>query len=136
MVSNINSVTSQLSIRGLLNSNSSIKIDADGTHTESYWRREFGAAFLWLFPNITTSVRNVTALANKVRIVPNPIQHVFQIADYKVKLNDVISLISAQGSVVKTWKGNLSSNYVVGNLSSGVYTVLINGIPAGRFVKQ
>lgn len=28
--------------------NISVKIDADGTHSESYWRREFGNAVLWL----------------------------------------------------------------------------------------
>ncbi|SKB62195.1 Predicted hydrolase of the alpha/beta superfamily [Soonwooa buanensis] len=28
--------------------NISVKIDADGTHSETYWRREFGNAVLWL----------------------------------------------------------------------------------------
>lgn len=28
--------------------NISVKIDADGTHSETYWRREFGNAILWL----------------------------------------------------------------------------------------
>ncbi len=136
MVSNINSVSTQLFIRGLVNSNSQIKIDADGTHTEAYWRREFGAAYQWLFPDITTSVRNVAALTNNMRILPNPVQHTFKILDYRVKPNDVISLVSSQGAVVKTWKGNIAANFLINDISSGVYIVLINGQQAGRLVKQ
>lgn len=30
-------------------SNLKIKIDADGTHSESYWKREFAEAYKWLF---------------------------------------------------------------------------------------
>lgn len=136
MVANINAVTSRLFIRGLPNSNSQVKIDADGTHTEAYWRREFGTAYQWLFPNITTSVRNRTTIVTKIRILPNPVQQQFQLLDYKLKPNDVISLVSAQGAVVKTWKGNLTGNYVISDVSTGVYVVLINGQQAGKIIKQ
>ncbi len=30
-------------------SNMKVKIDVDGSHTESYWKREFAAAYKWLF---------------------------------------------------------------------------------------
>lgn len=136
MAPNINTVTSHLLTRGLNSTNSQIKIDADGTHTEAYWRREFGAAYQWLFPNTPTPVRNITVVANKIRIIPNPVQNYFQIADYKVKQSDIISLISAQGAVIKTWKGNLFSTYFINDIAKGVYTILINGKQAGRFVKQ
>jgi alpha-glucosidase len=136
MAPHINTVTSNLFARGLLNSNSSIKTDADGTHTEAYWRREFGAAYQWLFPNTPTSVRSFSVTVNKIRIVPNPVQDYFQIAEYKVKPNDVISLVSSQGTIVKAWKGNFSSNYVINDVRAGVYTILINGTKAGRLVKK
>jgi hypothetical protein len=32
-------------------SNLKIKIDADGTHNETYWKREFAEAYKWLFSN-------------------------------------------------------------------------------------
>lgn len=49
MVSNINTVKGNLQNSGLMTSNTFTKFDADGTHTESYWRREFGALYQWLF---------------------------------------------------------------------------------------
>lgn len=57
MVANINTVTNNLLGKGMLNTNSNIKIDADGTHSESYWRREFGAAYQWLFAGTPLPVK-------------------------------------------------------------------------------
>jgi predicted alpha/beta superfamily hydrolase len=57
MVANINTVTNNLLSKGLLNSNSNIKIDPDGAHNEAYWRREFGAAYQWLFAGTPLPVR-------------------------------------------------------------------------------
>lgn len=41
---------------GLTTSNTFTKIDANGTHTESYWRGEFGAAYQWLFMDENLSI--------------------------------------------------------------------------------
>jgi alpha-glucosidase len=57
MVTHLNQVTENLLTKGLLSTNSNIKIDADGTHSEAYWRREFGAAYQWLFASSTLPVQ-------------------------------------------------------------------------------
>lgn len=57
MVANMNTVTNNLLSKGMLTSNSNIKIDADGTHSEAYWRREFGAAYQWLFAGTPLPVK-------------------------------------------------------------------------------
>lgn len=49
MVSNIQKIEEKLKQNGVLNINSKVKIDDDGTHTESYWKREFSAMYQWLF---------------------------------------------------------------------------------------
>ena len=49
MVPNITSVKNNLISNGVLNPETFTKIDSYGTHTESYWRGEFSAAYQWLF---------------------------------------------------------------------------------------
>ncbi len=49
MVSDIEKVIPVLIKKGVPKENIKTKFDEDGTHSESYWSREFGAAYLWLF---------------------------------------------------------------------------------------
>lgn len=45
MVPNINTIRNTMQTNGLSTSNTLTKIDSYGTHTENYWRGEFGAAY-------------------------------------------------------------------------------------------
>lgn len=56
MVPNITTIRTAMQNNGLTTSNTFTKIDANGTHTESYWRNEFGAAYQWLFMDENLSV--------------------------------------------------------------------------------
>ncbi len=49
MASNIEKIEEKVKQKGVLNINSKVKIDDDGTHSESYWKREFLAMYVWLF---------------------------------------------------------------------------------------
>lgn len=56
MVSNITTIRTTMQNNGLTTNNTFTKIDANGTHSESYWRNEFGAAYQWLFMEENLSV--------------------------------------------------------------------------------
>ena len=58
----MNAVRNNLQLKGLSATNTFTKIDAFGTHSESYWRTQFGALYQWLFANETLST---TAFASK-----------------------------------------------------------------------
>ena len=58
MVPNLDAIRNLLISKGLNQTNAFRKIDANGTHSESYWRLEFGAAYEWLFENTTLSDEN------------------------------------------------------------------------------
>ncbi len=60
MVSNINIVRSNLIARGLTSANALTKFDNYGTHTEGYWRGEFGPLYRWLFQNENLSLTTST----------------------------------------------------------------------------
>ena len=49
MVPNITSIRTTMQNNGLSTFNTFTKIDSYGTHSESYWRGEFGSAYQWLF---------------------------------------------------------------------------------------
>jgi predicted alpha/beta superfamily hydrolase len=51
MVNNSNTIKNNFLAEGVAASNILTKYDSYGTHTESYWRGEFSAAYLWLFQN-------------------------------------------------------------------------------------
>jgi predicted alpha/beta superfamily hydrolase len=51
MVPNINAVRNNLIAKGVQSANTFTKIDSYGSHSESYWRGEFSAAYQWLFAN-------------------------------------------------------------------------------------
>jgi alpha-glucosidase len=51
MVNNSNTIKNNFLTEGVAASNILTKYDSYGTHTESYWRGEFSAAYLWLFQN-------------------------------------------------------------------------------------
>ncbi len=58
MVSNINTIKNNLISKGVSNNEVFTKFDSYGTHTESYWRGEFGAAYKWLFSKTNLSIQN------------------------------------------------------------------------------
>jgi predicted alpha/beta superfamily hydrolase len=136
MVTNINTVTNNLFTRGLLSTNSQTKIDADGTHSEAYWRREFGAAYQWLFPNVTTRVRNTDRANVKLRIIPNPAAQYVQLEGYQLKPKDIITLVSVNGKILKIWNGNRLPRLYIDDVPAGMYLITLNGKAAGNFIKQ
>lgn len=58
MVPDLNTVRNNLQAKGLSATNSFTKINPTGTHSESFWRTEFGALYQWLFANETLSLRS------------------------------------------------------------------------------
>lgn len=49
MVSDVEKINTNLKKKGIKESNIIVKFDEDGTHTERYWKREFGLLYQWLF---------------------------------------------------------------------------------------
>ena len=66
MVADINTVKNNLQAKGLTATNTLVKLDADGAHNENYWKREFSAAYKWLF--LTTPLKTVEVSKNKIII--------------------------------------------------------------------
>jgi len=66
MVPDLNTIKNSLQAKGLAASNTFTKIDQNGTHTESYWKTQFGALYEWLFANETLSANQYAAVNPKI----------------------------------------------------------------------
>lgn len=114
----VNSVQDELLAKNISASHSLIKIDADGTHSESYWNREFGAAYQWLFSEENLSVssfkkKRLNLIGDQNNIWVEGLEsenEIFMIYDLSGKHFETI--------VLKNGKNILKTNY-----SNGIYLV-------------
>jgi alpha-glucosidase len=102
--------------KGLTTANTLTKYDSYGTHTESYWRGEFAAAYQWLFANENLAT---TAI---VKVKPT----IFQTYSGKMVVNGIekettIEVYSILGQLQATLKVSNGEFYLPENLSSGMY---------------
>ncbi len=75
MVPDMNTVKNNLISHGVQNANTFTKIDPLGTHSETFWRGQFGDAYQWLFANTVLSTSENPA-KSIVRIWQNSDGHI------------------------------------------------------------
>jgi alpha-glucosidase len=100
MVSNINTVRNNLLAKGLTSANALTKFDSFGTHTEGYWKGEFGALYSWLFLNENLAVAStnykspkiIPTLSGKIYVEGIPAATAFEIFDLVGKKVQTITL--------------------------------------------
>jgi predicted alpha/beta superfamily hydrolase len=134
LVNDINTIAGSLLTKGISSTDSRIKIDADGAHSEWYWRREFSAAYQWLFPNVATSTTDRTVNLS-LQCYPNPAQQSVQVKGYTFRPNDQVSIVSIHGIRMKHFTNLRAGLLPIGELQPGLYFLQVNGVTKGRFVK-
>lgn len=116
MVPDMTTVKNNLIAKGVSTSNTFTKIDSDGTHSESYWRREFSAAYVWLFQNETLNVHTLDVpkievfQMNSNEIYCSGLQHDLDVAVYSIN-----------GQKVGTIKVTNGTNTIAISLANGIY---------------
>lgn len=117
MVPNMNTVKSNLISKGVATSNTMTLVDPAGTHSESFWRAKFGAAYQWLFAdtNLSTAQTEFPSVSIK------------QNAKGEIEVNGLgktttFEIFSATGQKVQTVQWS-SGVYQLWGLASGVYVL-------------
>jgi alpha-glucosidase len=116
IMTDINGVKNNLQLKGMTTSNTFTKYDSFGTHTESYWRGEFAAAYLWLFANENLAT-TTTALAKPT---------IFQTYSGKIVVEgfekemsfEIYSFLGQLQSTIKLKNGDF---YLPDHLATGLY---------------
>lgn len=126
MVPDLNAVRNNLQAKGLQTSNTFTKIDAAGTHSESYWRTQFGALYQWLFANETLS------LQSNVAISPRIIQTVSgKILAERLPVATNFDIVNMAGMVVAKLMLTNGISQLPEQLSKGVYILK----PSSEYIK-
>ncbi|PWA05082.1 alpha/beta hydrolase [Flavobacterium psychrotolerans] len=116
IVSDINSVESNLIAKGVINSNVFTKIDSYGTHTESYWRGEFKAAYQWLFAQTDLATDNFIKSDFDIKQIGNREVWVKGLLE-----ETCFDLISMTGQSIKNIKLIDGKNQLPEYIASGLY---------------
>lgn len=123
MVSNMNLVKNNLINKGVLSANTFTKIDSFGTHSESYWSGQFGAAYQWLFAQTTlTNTENSTSV---VSMKQNAEGAILVTGLLQPTAFDVFSAIGQKVQTVQLDNGT----HRFSNLASGVYLLQSETVP-------
>lgn len=98
---------------------------ADGQHSEWYWRREFPAAYLWLFASTLNTTDNLQpATQFEVQVYPNPTRHQLFFLPEKLVAQPAVMLLTTDGRTAIPYQQLLQQTLNVQHLSPGVYTLL------------
>ncbi len=80
---------------------------SDGEHSEWFWAREFEAAYLWLFRNISTDTKELEVKSEGFRIYPNPVKDQLMLEFYLKNSTQVrIEIIDSSGTFNKVIYAN------------------------------
>jgi predicted alpha/beta superfamily hydrolase len=129
MVPDMNAIKDNLVSKGVAASNTFTKVDSDGTHSESYWRREFPAAYLWLFQD--TLLNNSTSVTPKIEVSQMNSGQIY----CSGLANDLdVAVYSIHGQKVGSLKLTNGTNAVDFPLSKGIYILKCAEFSA-KFIK-
>ena len=93
---------------------------ANGTHSESFWGQEFGAAYEWLFGSLTISA--VDAFPTRINFFPNPTSETLR---WETTLPyTAANLYDLEGKLLKTVPFH-TGNMDVSSLPNGLYILRI-----------
>lgn len=116
MVPDMTTVKNNLISRGVSNANTFTKIDSDGTHTESYWKREFPAAYVWLFQQET--LNNFAVITPKVEVFQMNSSQIY-CSGLSHDLN--VEMYSIHGQKIGNLKVTNGTNNIDFSLTNGIY---------------
>ncbi|MBP7273480.1 MAG: T9SS type A sorting domain-containing protein [Saprospiraceae bacterium] len=109
---------------------------SDGTHSESYWRREFGAAYQWLFQT-TTKIDNLNL--TPLKIYPNPVKDTLTIECENNQVGLFVIISNEAGQIVSQFQLQRTT-INVSHYKSGLYFMTISDegkmIQKNKFIKQ
>lgn len=129
MVPDMNTVKNNLIGKGVSASNTFTKIDSDGTHSESYWRREFPAAYLWLFQDVV--LNNPSVDLTKIAVFQTDSGQVY-CSGLEHELN--VDIFSIHGQKIGSLTMQNGINTIAFSLPKGIYILKCAEFSA-KFIK-
>jgi len=125
LVSDMQSARNAFISKGVVSTDAKLVTHADGAHSEWYWRREFGAAYSFLFPASTAHFSEIDS--KHLTIYPNPSKDSFQIEN-SVCLDCSFVLKNLEGKIINSgYFQNGKTIIDATKFMSGVYFIEVKG---------
>lgn len=118
MVTDSNEIKNAFQTKLLNSTNTLTKYDSYGTHTESYWRGEFAAAYLWLFQNESLSADSF--VNNKITLFKTNANSL--IVD-GLDASQEIFIYSIEGKLIEKTMLHNGENALKATYSNGIYII-------------
>ena len=119
MTQNIFRMKDSLLSHGMRNDLLKVSIHPDGTHNETYWKREFGNAVTWLFQDDINSIHDYPL--DSVQIYPNIVYDLLQINC--LSCEGQIIIYDSLGQFVNAYSFKHSKSINVSPLKTGKYFI-------------
>lgn len=111
---------------GFAESEISVNIPADGQHAEWFWKREFPAAYTWLFGGtVLADGEAVTDEAAGIDVYPNPAQEWIRLNGLDEFEDAEVQIFSADGTLQHDEHIKAGEAVYTGDLPAGFYAVRI-----------
>ena len=138
MVPQMAALRDSLQRGGVPAANLNFNLRTDGQHAEWFWRREFPAAYSWLYaPAIPTAARGAQRLA--VAVYPNPAAQELRVEVPAALTNARLEIRDAQGRMVLQTPVRNGEAVDVRALARGLYLSRLAAggvVGTGKFVKE
>lgn len=123
-VGNVNEMYNHFLSNGFEDEELNKQIHSDGEHSEWYWRREFPAAYKWLFGDLDlTSVDEITKV--DMDIFPNPSDSILNIKGWEVLEKPAVEIVTLRGKTLLE-KRPITQNLIeMDAVPKGLYVVKV-----------
>jgi predicted alpha/beta superfamily hydrolase len=126
MINDINALRTNLQEAGLPNNNMLVLSQPDGAHSEWFWKREFPAAYQWLFQSGTTAIQTSNTPELILNSYPNPAITVVSI-DFSGMKNVQFEVFNSQGLKVFQDSLQFGNKYQLSTIKYGSGTYFLRG---------
>lgn len=116
MVPDVNTVKADMMAKGLTSGNVWTKFDTDGTHSETYWRGQFGSLYQWLFPASELAIGEHQSVTPKIIQTTSGKLYVEGISEPRK-----FEIVSMTGQIISTLELSNGVFELPENLSKGIY---------------
>jgi len=105
-------------------------VPTDGQHSEWFWRREFPAAYQWLFAGAVSSTAPIPEIAD-LKISPNPVRRYFRIQN---ELEGRLQIIGMDSTLVREMNIAPNERIYISDLPVGMYILRLQTSDKRRHV--
>ncbi len=121
----ITKVANALLSAGFTPNDMKFKVSPDGEHSEWFWRREFAAAYQWLYAGAVPQSKNTRSVRFDLAVAPDTTGMFFNLADIKPREKYQLKIVGADGKVLRDVKMRGGDPVPVGDLPKGGYSIWV-----------